>query len=408
MSRGAHALLLGRIATTTTPTKVQGASPMQIGLARPATAVAWFAPRTRIRSLVNPGFLAEKFAGHRTVSHLRLLATMSKKLKMTPFKQICTHSGSFHADEALAVYMLRLLPEGKDAKLVRSRDPAKWEESCIVVDVSGKYDGVKYFDHHQREFFETFSDQYKTKLSSAGLVYKHFGRQIVRALCPEISDEDTELLYEKVYRDFVEALDANDNGISNFDAEELGVRPRFHDKNISIPGIVAKMNPDWNEETSDARFDECFLTASAFVGDCFARVVRGYGRAWLPAKDIVRAGVRDRAAVDPSGRIVVLERFCPWKEHLYDVERELGLVGEVLFVLFADSSGSWRVSTVPQSATSFRFRHGLPEPWRGLRDDALSEATGVPGCIFVHAAGFIGGARTRDAALALARLSLPA
>ena len=29
--------------------------------------------------------------------------------------------------------------------------------------------------------------------------------------------------------------------------------------------------------------------------------------------------------------------------------------------------------------------------WRGLRDNELSEKSGIPGCIFVHASGFIGG-----------------
>lgn len=42
----------------------------------------------------------------------------------------------------------------------------------------------------------------------------------------------------------------------------------------------------------------------------------------------------------------------------------------------------------------------------GIRDEELSELTGVPGCIFVHAAGFIGGANTKDAVLQLAKLSL--
>jgi uncharacterized UPF0160 family protein len=49
------------------------------------------------------------------------------------------------------------------------------------------------------------------------------------------------------------------------------------------------------------------------------------------------------------------------------------------------------VQAVPVSSDSFESRKALPEPWRGLRDDKLSEATGIPGCIFVHASGFIGG-----------------
>ncbi|SCW04309.1 LAFE_0H10704g1_1 [Lachancea fermentati] len=333
--------------------------------------------------------------------------SIAKKAKLDMTKQICTHSGSFHADEALAVYMLRLLPEFKDAKVVRSRDPAKWEESDIVVDVSGKYDATKgLFDHHQREFFETFSDKFKTKLSSAGLVYKHFGREIIKTLLPSLEDKDTEFLYEKVYREFVEALDANDNGISNIDVEELGVKPKFHDKNITIPGIVSRMNPSWNEDASDASFDKNFFRASEFIGETFVKLVKNYGESWLPAKALVQKAIEERYSIDSSGRIIKLQQFCPWKEHLYEVEKELGIAGQILFVLFEDSSGKWRVSTVPISSTSFKFRQGLPEPLRGVRDAELSEKSGVPGCIFIHAAGFIGGAETFESVLKLAQMSL--
>ena len=106
--------------------------------------------------------------------------SVSKKIKLDNMVKICTHSGSFHADESLAVYLLKLLPKYSQAELVRSRNPEDWESSDIVVDVSGKYDGVKYFDHHQREFDTTFNENYKTKLSSAGLVYKHFGKEIIK------------------------------------------------------------------------------------------------------------------------------------------------------------------------------------------------------------------------------------
>ncbi len=43
---------------------------------------------------------------------------------------------------------------------------------------------------------------------------------------------------------------------------------------------------------------------------------------------------------------------------------------------------------------------------RGLRDDALSEACGVPGGVFVHASGFIGGNATYEGALAMARKAI--
>lgn len=50
----------------------------------------------------------------------------------------------------------------------------------IVIDVGGVYDASNNrFDHHQKGFTEVFGHGYSTKLSSAGLVYKHFGREIV-------------------------------------------------------------------------------------------------------------------------------------------------------------------------------------------------------------------------------------
>ena len=58
------------------------------------------------------------------------------------------------------------------------------------------------------------------------------------------------------------------------------------------------------------------------------------------------------------------------------------------------------------SPQPLEFRLGLPQELRGLRDQELSEKSGIDGCIFIHAAGFIGGANTKEAVLELARLSL--
>ncbi|KAG9340616.1 hypothetical protein JZ751_021172 [Albula glossodonta] len=50
----------------------------------------------------------------------------------------------------------------------------------------------------------------------------------------------------------------------------------------------------------------------------------------------------------------------------------------------------------------------LLEEWRGVRDEALSTLSGIPGCVFVHASGFIGGNRTQEGALEMARRTLQA
>ena len=113
-----------------------------------------------------------------------------------------------------------------------------------------------------------------------------------------------------------------------------------------------------------------------------------------------------RCEIHPSGQIMVLAHFCPWKDHLFELEAEQGASGSVLYVLYQDTGGSWRIQAVPADPTSFESRKKLPSAWRGVRDEALSDLVGVPGAVFVHASGFIGGHATREGALSMAMQSL--
>lgn len=52
------------------------------------------------------------------------------------------------------------------------------------------------------------------------------------------------------------------------------------------------------------------------------------------------------------------------------------------------------------------FCRSMPAAWRGVRDEKLSEVSGIPGGVFVHAGGFIGGNATYEGVLEMARKSL--
>ncbi|KAJ8102120.1 metal-dependent protein hydrolase [Lipomyces tetrasporus] len=317
--------------------------------------------------------------------------------------RIGTHSGTFHADEALAVFMLKLLPKYKDSAVIRSRTPDVLEACDIIVDVQGQYDGVKHFDHHQREFSETFSPAFKTKLSSAGLIYKHFGKKIISfQLDMNHDDSRLDVLYDKIYAAMIEAIDGNDNGQSAYPDD---VEPAYSTSSITLPGMVAALNPAWNEASDDAYLDAQFDKASKLMGDVFVDLVKYYGRAWLPARDLVKAAIEQRYQFDQAGRIVVFDQFVTWKTHLFELEDELDFKGQIMYVIYSDGKG-WRVQAVPVDPNSFKSRKPLPEPWRGVRDQALSDLTGIDGGVFVHASGFIGGNQTRDGALLMAQKAL--
>lgn len=331
----------------------------------------------------------------------------AKRVKLGPLA-IGTHSGHFHADEALAVYMLRQLPQYKDATLTRSRNPEALEKCDIIVDVGGKYDGVKYFDHHQRGFEEVFSESFKTKLSSAGLVYKHFGKALLAHKLgnPEDSDETT-LLYNKIYKDFIEALDANDNGIALYDTDQ---KPKFNASGITLPSIVGGFNPEWNNPVDQAKEDELFLQASDYIGNVLTQKINYYGKSWLPARSLVVDAFKARMDVHPSGKILKLSTPMPWKDHLFTIEEEMGLKEEEkpFYVLYPDGPGKpgWRIQCIPTEVSSFTNRKGLPEVWRGLRDEELSKTSGIDGGVFVHASGFIGGNASYDGAFEMAKQSV--
>lgn len=330
----------------------------------------------------------------------------NKKPRLIDSMKIGTHNGSFHCDEILACFMLRQLPKYADAEVIRTRDPAVLDTCDVVVDVGGVYNPAKNrFDHHQRTFNESMSTvnppkKWTTKLSSAGLVYCHFGREIVSKILElPVGDPITDVVYDKVYENFVEEIDAIDNGINQYDGE-----PRYQiSTNISIR--VSHFNPQWNEPNADEMAG--FLKAMKMVGAEFLDKVLYYKKSWLPARELVEEAVKGRTEVDPSGEIVVFKTGgCPWKDHLFNLEAELDINPPIKYVLYTDQANKWRIQCVPESLVSFSNRLSLPEDWRGLRDDVLTEKSGIEGCIFVHAGGFIGGNHTYEGALEMAKKSL--
>ena len=371
------------------------------------------------------------FRFHRTF----MSSPPTKRAKMSSSDvSIGTHNGHFHADEALAVYLLRLLPTYTNASLTRTRDTPTLNECTIVCDVGGIHDhSAKRYDHHQREFTATFPGK-ATKLSSAGLVWMHYGHSIIQQVVGlEEKSADNELLYQKIYEDFIEAFDANDNGIPPYDPSALrkaGIEKKFSNGGFSIASVVNRFNyapsaqsaqgptangttesgaPAPTTEKSQDEEDRRFLKASAFVGEQFRIELEDRFGSWLPARGVVKEAFAARQQYDAKGRIIVIpyrSEGVPWSDHLYALEKEARREGEVLYALFAESgepNSKWRIRAVGLEAGSFENRKALPEKWRGVRDAELSQVSGVEGCVFVHAGGFIGGNATFDGALAMAQ-----
>ena len=326
---------------------------------------------------------------------------------------IGTHSGKFHCDEVLAVAMLKLLPEFQSRAVVRSRNAEELAKCSIVVDVGGEFNPPRHrYDHHQKSFVYSMrhlqpSKQWDIKLSSSGLIYCYFGRDIIAHVLEwnikqRLSDVDK--IYDKVYENFMQEIDAIDNGIKLAEKEQLR-----YQISTNLSTRVSFYNPSWNEKSSPDLEMQRFVKAMSLVRDEFIERIQFYARVWLPARASVEQAVKARYSVDTSGDIIAFDSgACPWKEHLADIEAESnGTMTPVKLVVFPDvGPNAWRVQGVPLEPHSFDLRVPLPLAWRSLRDQDLQHVSGVPDAGFCHTNGFIGGASTREGALKMAQLAL--
>ncbi|MCL7044439.1 hypothetical protein MKW94_005421, partial [Papaver nudicaule] len=186
-------------------------------------------------------------------------------------KRVGTHNGSFHCDEALGCFMIRLTDKFFDAEVVLDTLDA-------VLDVGGVYDPSNdRYDHHRKGFQEV-------------LVMGFMEVQICGCL-----------LNVKYFEQYRFAIDAIDNGINKYDTD---LPPRYVN-NTGLSSRVGRLNLDWIDRDQSAEIEnEAYHRAMAIN-------VRFHAKSWLPARSIVMECLAARHEVDPSGEIMTLKSFCP-------------------------------------------------------------------------------------------------
>ncbi|NWQ84092.1 MYG1 protein, partial [Columbina picui] len=323
-----------------------------------------------------------------------ITGTGAKRPRPEPAPRIGTHDGTFHCDEVLACYLLRLLPQyrvrhraaGRGLRPPRASPgnraaparalrafPVPWEGLTppSTAHLSpGRPRGA--VSPHQTP--HKIGDQFVPAWLDPHHVPRHVPHRVPRR--------------PQLYENFVEEIDAIDNGIAQAEGE-----PRYA-VTTTLSARVAHLNPRWNDPRPDP--EAGFKRATELVGGEFMERLDYYHGAWLPARALVEEAVRKRFQVPNWGG-------CGWGEP--ESCPSLWLCSPPL-VLYPDGAGQWRLQSVPAGPHTFQSRLPLPEPWRGLRDEPLSLVTGIPGCVFVHASGFTGGNRTREGALEMARRTL--
>ena len=206
------------------------------------------------------------------------------------------------------------------------------------VDVGGRSDpATGDFDHHQKGGAGERANG--IRYASFGLVWRAFGVQVAGSEAAAASIDER----------LVQGVDANDTGQKIAEPLIDGIRP------MSVSGIIAGLNPSWDEELTPAEEDARFEEAVALATRILEREVAG-----AAAYDRARQLVLDAIARAEDPRVIELDRNMPWREAV------LAGAPEALYVIYPKSDG-WGLQAVPTAPGSFENRRSLPAEWGGLQ-----------------------------------------
>lgn len=309
---------------------------------------------------------------------------------------IVTHSGKFHADDAWAVAVLKILfPQ---AGIERTRDPVRIEAADFAVDVGGIWDAASgRFDHHQKGFAGARATG--VPYASAGLVWKEYGARCVGALAEAhtghtLPDSKAVEMAHSIDSDIVQYLDLSDVGAAKNAPGGYG-----------LSAVVSGFNPNWLDEqrlgygeAADAHRFSQFMRATEMLTDIMINAVKYRVGALLSVEQVRQAEVLE------DGKLLFLKNGAvPWTQV---VRKEMP---KVLFVISHNiAEQRYMIHTIPVSPDSFTARADLPAAWAGLRDEQLAAVTGVADAGFCHNGRFIASAKSYEGIRTMATLALQA
>ena len=285
--------------------------------------------------------------------------------------KIATHSGNFHADEVTAVAILKLIyPK---AKVIRTRDEKKLNETNIRVDVGRKYNPkTKDFDHHQKSF--KLKSKNGVPYASAGIIWKHYGGKLAK------SKESFEYIDKKI--------------IQGIDAEDLGIN--LEDKNNIYHYTISKIIYSFSHDRTNAwiinkNFNEAVRIMVKILSNEITHLIN-------IEKDKKRVLFEIKKS---NGDYIVFDPPTPsWKETVIEKSK-------IKFVIFKYSGGDWWCSfAVLKELDKFENRKLFPKKWADLTNEKLAKVSGVKDALFCHKDRFIVTAKSKEGVIKLTELAL--
>lgn len=281
------------------------------------------------------------------------------------FSKVITHNTTFHADDVIAVAMLRYAKF--EFHLMRTRVPHILEEAIhfpdvLVLDVGGVYNpSMLNFDHHQDMGLP----------SSAGMIYNHFKD----TFCPVEA--------QPFFEQFIASIDAIDTNRDNIYALWDTLPEGF--RNTS--NIISGFNRDVRDET--LQYNQ-FVKATDFAlviieNEIHSAIEKAEAEKQYESREILPNGVAVFNEFSPIWKkkkhhlFAVLPHANGWQIQSLDtyIEKIPERVAECEGFIFRHGSGF--MATVADKNVAIEFAKTLPSIWGYPRQQApLPRQTPLP------------------------------
>lgn len=283
---------------------------------------------------------------------------MIKIVKKQEEADFITHSGTMHADEVFATAFLEQYLGKNKVFRTNSVDVDKLTTKVLVYDI-----GRGKFDHHQADALKRDNG---ITYCSLGLLWKEFGKDFLN----KNGFSNIDSLWEYIDKDFIEGIDADDNGIfPKIDAIY---------KVKTISSIIKLFNPSFEtDEDESSQFIKAVDVASKIF---YEEVLYANGKVIADKK------VNELLdSVSSKDKFLILDKFLPYEETILNREDK----NNILFVAFPSNRGGYAIKTIPKSLTDKTARMNFPEEWAGLAGEELENISSISGLTFCHTGRFI-------------------
>lgn len=314
--------------------------------------------------------------------NFKILNSLSASDIRSDVLTIGTHNGIFHSDEVVACAIL-YLHSNMSVQILRSRDTDMLKCCDICVDIGGG----KY-DHHQAGFNQTRNNG--IKYASAGLIWKHFGDQLINKLVSKYFPDntcDTNSIFELFDNSIICPVDCEDNGIST-------------EKNCLK--FISTFLPLWfNNSASD--FNNQFhkvLTITISILEEELKTMIGKEI----AKNIIVSNWSNEKYFN-NGILEIPSQTIDWVETVINLNDSTTTSKQINFVIFAYPSGGWAAQCVPPSlANKFGQRIAFPRKWAG-QTHKLPEISGIEDATFCHNGRFFARANSKESIIKMCHIA---